>query len=127
MKKSRLTPADIVALAWPPDNEKGESLAAKWESAETIDPAELLGDVTSHLAVEMFRATPVQKATLAGAVIRALEAYQVLRPPTVEHYVEYLLTNPTIGPLEFITELKRKYDKLHGNEPLTYRNPQDEA
>jgi hypothetical protein len=123
MTKRRLTHADIAALAWPPDNERGEALAAKWENATELDPAELLGDVTSHLAAEMFRATPTQKAALSGAVIRALEAYQVLKPPTVAHYVDYLLSHPTIGPLEFVDELKRRHDELHGKRPLTYRNP----
>ena len=121
--KKRLTPADIAALAWPPDNEKGEALAAKWESAETIDPAELLGDVTSHLAAEMFRAAPAQKATLAGAVVRSLEAFQVLRPSTIEHYVNVLLSHPNFGPAEFVDELKRAYGSRYGTETITYRKP----
>jgi hypothetical protein len=121
--KKRLTPADISALHWPGENERGEALAAKWESAEQIDPAELLGDVTAHLAAEMFRATPAQKAALSGAVVRALEAYQVLKPPTVQHYVDYLLAHPTIGPMEFVDELKSRYEKLHGHQTMTYRKP----
>ena len=123
MTKRRLTPADIAALAWPPDNEKGEALAAKWENAETIDPAELLGDVTGHLAAELFRSSPSQKAALSGAVLKALEAFQVLRPSSISHYIDVLLSHPNFGPLEFVDELKRAYGSRYGTETMTYRKP----
>ena len=123
--KKRLTPADIAALAWPGDNEKGEALASKWESAEQVDPDALLEDLTKHLAAELFRSSPSQKAALSGAVLKALEAYQVLRPSSIEHYVNVLLSHPNFGPMEFVDELKRAYGSRYGTETITYRKPQE--
>ena len=83
-------------------------------SVGDLDLTAYLADGIKDLAGDMASTEAKSKEGIASAMLRWMQYYAELNPPTLSDFVDQLIARPDFDPAEFVRLLKERYEPKAG-------------